>query len=59
MVSTLKDDYNVRAFENIIMKTVERKRDEVTGGLRKIHNKGLYNLYSAPSIISMIKSKKN
>jgi hypothetical protein len=33
------------------------KRDEVTGGCRKLHNEELHNLYSSPSIIRMIKSK--
>jgi hypothetical protein len=27
------------------------KRDEVTGGWRKLHNEELHNLYSSPSII--------
>jgi hypothetical protein len=31
------------------------KRDEVTGGWRKLHNE-LHNLYPSPSIIRMIKS---
>jgi hypothetical protein len=34
------------------------KRDEVTGGLRKLHNEELHNLYSSPSIIRMIKSRR-
>jgi hypothetical protein len=34
------------------------KRDEVTRGLRKLHNEELHNLYSSPSIIRMIKSKR-
>jgi hypothetical protein len=33
------------------------KRDEVTGGWRKLHNEELHKLYSSPSIIRMIKSK--
>jgi hypothetical protein len=33
------------------------KRDEVTGGWRKLHNEELHNLYSYPSIIRMIKLK--
>jgi hypothetical protein len=33
------------------------KRDEVTRGCIKRHNKELHNLYSAPSIIRMIKSR--
>jgi hypothetical protein len=32
------------------------KRDEVTGGWRKLHNEELHSLYSSPSIIRMIKS---
>jgi hypothetical protein len=34
------------------------KRDEVTGGWRKLHNEELHNLYSSPSIIIMIKSRR-
>jgi hypothetical protein len=34
------------------------KRDEVTGGWRKLHNEELHSLYSSPSIIGMIKSRK-
>jgi hypothetical protein len=34
------------------------KRDEVTGGLRKLHNEELHNLYSSPSIITIIKSRR-
>jgi hypothetical protein len=34
------------------------KRDEVTGDWRKVFNKELPNLYSSPSIIRMIKSRK-
>jgi hypothetical protein len=32
--------------------------DEVTGGLRKLHNEELRNLYSLPNIIRMIKMRK-
>jgi hypothetical protein len=34
------------------------KRDEVTGGWRKLHNEDLHNLYPLASIIIMIKSKR-
>jgi hypothetical protein len=30
----------------------------VTGGWRKLHNEELHNVYSSPSIIRMIKSRK-
>jgi hypothetical protein len=33
------------------------KRDEVTGGWRKLHNEELHNLYSSPNIMKMIKSR--
>jgi hypothetical protein len=31
------------------------KRDEVTGGWRKLHNEKLHNLYPSPSIIRMMR----
>jgi hypothetical protein len=34
------------------------KMDEVTGVWRKLHNEELHNLYSSPSIIRMIKSRR-
>jgi hypothetical protein len=34
------------------------KKDEVTGGWRKLHNEELRDLYSSPSIIKMIKSMR-
>jgi hypothetical protein len=34
------------------------KRDEVTGGWRKLHNEELQNLYSSPSIIRTIRSRR-
>jgi hypothetical protein len=34
------------------------KRDEVTGGWRKLYNEELHNLYSSPSIIRVIKSRR-
>jgi hypothetical protein len=34
------------------------RRDEMTGGWRKLHNEELHNMYSSPSIIIMIKSRR-
>jgi hypothetical protein len=34
------------------------KRDEVTGGWRKLHNEEFNNMYSSPSMIRMIKSRR-
>jgi hypothetical protein len=35
------------------------KKGEVTGAWRKLHNKELHDLYSSPSVIRMIKLRKN
>jgi hypothetical protein len=32
--------------------------DEVTGDWRKLHNEELYNMYSSPNIIRVIKSRR-
>jgi hypothetical protein len=34
------------------------KRDEVTGGWRKLHNEELHGLYSSPGIVKMIKARR-
>jgi hypothetical protein len=34
------------------------KKDGVTGGWRKLYNKELHNMYSSPSIIRIIKSRR-
>jgi hypothetical protein len=41
-------------FENRVLRIFRPKRDEVTGGWRKLHNE-LHNLYSLPSIARKIK----
>jgi hypothetical protein len=35
------------------------KRDEVPGGWTKLHNAKLHNLYSSPSVIRMMKLRRN
>jgi hypothetical protein len=46
---------NFRMFENRVLRRIfGPKRDEVTGGWRKLQNEELHNLYSSPSIIRMI-----
>jgi hypothetical protein len=35
--------------------STNEKRNEVTGGLRKLHDEELHNLYCSPSIIIIIK----
>jgi hypothetical protein len=46
-------------FENRVLRRIfGPKRDEVTGGWRKVHNEELHSLYSSPNIIRMIKSRR-
>jgi hypothetical protein len=46
-------------FENRVLRRIfGYKSDEVTGGWRKLHNEELRNLYSSPSIIRLIKSRR-
>jgi hypothetical protein len=46
-------------FENRVLRRIfGPKRDEVTRGWRKLHNEELHNLYSSPSIIRVIKSRR-
>jgi hypothetical protein len=55
---TLREEHKLRVFENRVLRTLGSKRDEVTGGWKKLHNEELHNLYSSPSIIRMIKSRR-
>jgi hypothetical protein len=46
-------------FENrVLRKIFGPKRDEVTGEWRKLHNEELHDLYSSPSIIRIIKTRR-
>jgi hypothetical protein len=51
--------YTLRVFENTVLRRIfGLKRDEVTGEWRKLHNEELRDLYSSPSIIIIIKSRR-
>jgi hypothetical protein len=56
---TIREEYKLRVFENRVLRRIfGPKRDGVTGGRRKLHNEELHNLYSSPSVIRIIKSRK-
>jgi hypothetical protein len=42
----------------VLRRIIGLRRDEVTGEWRKLHNEELRDLYSSPSIIRMIKSRR-
>jgi uncharacterized membrane protein len=56
---TIRDEHRLRVFEKRVLRRVfGPKRDMVTGEWRKLHNKELRDLYSSPSIIRIIKSRR-
>jgi hypothetical protein len=49
--------YILWAFENRMLRGIfGPKRDEMSGGWKKLHIEELHNLYSSPSMIRMINS---
>jgi hypothetical protein len=49
----------LRVFENRVLRRIfGPKRDEVTGGWRKLNNEELHGLYSSPSIVRVIKARR-
>jgi hypothetical protein len=56
---TVREEPKLRLFENRVLRRIfGPKRDGVTGGWGKLHNEELHNLYSSPSIIRIIKSRR-
>jgi hypothetical protein len=58
LVSDTKEENRLRMFENKVPRIFGPKRDELTGGWRKLHNEELRDLYSSPSTIRIIKSRR-
>jgi hypothetical protein len=55
---TLREEHRLRVFENKVLRRIfGLKWDEVTGEWRKLHNEELHNMYSSPSVITMIRLK--
>jgi hypothetical protein len=53
---TLRQERRLRVFENRVLRGIfGSKREEVTGGWRKLHSGELHSLYSTPDIIRQIK----
>jgi hypothetical protein len=59
LVCAIKEGTKTEVFDNRVLRRIfGPKRDKVTGGWRKLHNRELYNLYSSSSLIRIIKSRR-
>jgi len=55
----LREERRLRVFENMVLRRIfGPKRDEVIGEGRKLHDGELNDLYSSPTIIRVIKSRR-
>jgi hypothetical protein len=55
----LREELTLRVFENRVLRRIfGLKTDEVMGGWRKLRNENIHYLYSSPSIIRIIKSRR-
>jgi hypothetical protein len=56
---TLRKEYRFRVLEKRVLRRIfGPKREEVSGGWRRLPNEELHNLYASPNNIRMIKSRR-
>jgi hypothetical protein len=55
----LREEHRLRVFGNRVLRNIfGSQRDEITGERRRLHNEELYDLYSSPNIIRVIKARR-
>ena len=55
----MREERKLRVFENIVLRRIfGRRRDEVTGEWRRLHNEELNDLYSSSNILRLIKWRR-
>jgi hypothetical protein len=54
----LKEEHRLRVSENVVLRRIFGPKREEDRSWRKLHNDELYNLYSSPNIVRMIKSRR-
>jgi hypothetical protein len=55
----IKEKHRLRIFENsILRRLLRRKREEMTGGWRRLHNEELHKLYASSNIIRVNKLRR-
>jgi hypothetical protein len=54
----LREERRLRVFENRVLRRIFGPKREVTGVWRKLHNQEVHDLYSSPTIVRVIKSRR-
>jgi hypothetical protein len=54
----LREEHTLRVFENRVLRRIFGPKREEDGSWRKLHNDELYNLYSSPNFVRVIKSMR-
>jgi hypothetical protein len=56
---TLREERRLRVFENRVLRSIfGPKRYVVTGKWKRLHNEELYDLYSSPNIVRVMKPRR-
>jgi hypothetical protein len=54
----LKEEHRLTVFENRVLRRIFGPRRDGERECRKLHNEELHDLYSSPSIVRVIKSRR-